>query len=150
MTPVIGIDPGASGGFAVLDGTAVQAFPWFSLEETRDELERFKNLPGVTAFLEDAHSSPQMGPRVPPSGRERNFGEWLGLLGAYRISTRLVKPQVWQHGISGLSGTQGQTRKQLLKSEAARRWPRVHITFAIADALLIADWGRRQQLAKEQ
>ena len=51
--------------------------------------------------------------------------------------------------LQGLSGAEGALRKQLLKSEAARRWPHLQVTLATADALLIADWGKRQ-LLKEQ
>ncbi len=56
----------------------------------------------------------------------------------------LVRPQVWQKGVKGLKPKMGYTdRKRVLKDNACRKYPDLKVTHAVADALLIADWGLR-------
>lgn len=137
---ILAIDPGTSGGMAaVCDGT-FEAVAFTGEAEALNWLRQFP--PSATAaWLEEVHSSPQMGVRSAFTFG-RNFGFWLGALGALRIPLRLVKPQVWQKGIPGLAGRQGPERKAALKAEAARRFPQLRVTHATADALLLADWAR--------
>jgi hypothetical protein len=54
---------------------------------------------------------------------------------------RLVRPQEWQQGLSGVGKLKGPARKRALLAEAKRRHPSVKLTLETADAALIADYG---------
>ncbi len=137
---MIAIDPGTSGGMACHTGNIVEAVAFTTEGDAVRWLRAFE--PDITvAWMEDVHSSPQMGVRSAFTFG-RNFGFWSGALTAMGIPVRLVKPQVWQRGIPGLSGLQGTPRKAALKAEAQRRFPSMKITYATADAILMADWAR--------
>lgn len=149
---IIGIDPGVNGGLAFIDtdtGAVVlhktennmgeilaDAFCGCDSSEAVAYLEKVggfiagKNLPGSMMF--------KLG---------ENFGHWQGLLTAWGIRTILVRPQDWQKGISGTTGTKGAERKRALAAEAKRRFPAHKVTLANCDALLIADYGRSMERA---
>lgn len=73
-------------------------------------------------------------------------GYWEGLLAALRIRTLLVRPQDWQAGIPGTSGTKGADRKRALRAEAIRRFPVLRPTLDTCDALLLADYAYRAEI----
>ena len=76
-----------------------------------------------------------------------NFGFIVGALRALRLPTHLVKPQIWQKGLQGLRPKLGYTdRKRILKDNAIRLYPDLKITNATADAVLIMDWARNNEL----
>lgn len=148
MTSItIGIDPGKSGGIAILYPTGdVVAEKWTSEDEMVDILEevaRRWDCAQVTAYLELVHAMPGQGVTSMFSFG-KNFGFWIGAVTALRIPLRLVRPQEWQKGVAGRQGLKGTPLKRVLKAEAARRFPQVRVTNMTADALLIADWGRGQ------
>lgn len=140
---VLAIDPGVSGGMAAwCDGQFAEPIAFAGEAEALAWLRHFH--PDFTAaWMEDVHSSPQMGVRSAFTFG-RNVGFWTGALAALGFPLRQVKPQVWQRGIPGISGKQGPERKAALKAEAARRFPKFKVTAATADALLLADWARLQ------
>lgn len=152
-TRVIGIDPGACGALAyILDDKVVvhktkDCDPLDALADT-DPLNEYGT--GRVAYIEEVGGyvgKPQPGSAMFKFGRQ--YGYWLGLLRAMGVRTILVKPQVWQKGLSGLQGKKSQERKRALRDEAARRFPNVKVTLANCDALLIADYGRRQELGSK-
>jgi len=51
-----------------------------------------------------------------------------------------VRPQVWQKGLSGLKGLVSSKRKGALKNHAKRLFPKLKVTLATADALLILNY----------
>ncbi len=140
---ILAIDPGVSGGMAAwCDGQFAEPVPFTDEAEALTWLHQY-NPDSTTAWVEDVHSSPQMGVRSAFTFG-RNVGFWTGALATLGIQLRQVKPQVWQRGIPGVSGKQGPERKAALKAEAARRFPKFKVTAATADALLLADWARLQ------
>lgn len=147
---VVGIDPGASGGIAVSDGTDPCARPMPGT--TLDLLSYLQKWKGLPVFIEKVGASPQMG--VVSAFK---FGQSVGIIEACCLAAGLrieyVTPQKWQkelglkptgHGI-GQGGTEKKNRN---KARAQELFPGLKITHAIADALLIAEYGRRQ-LRKE-
>lgn len=142
----IGIDPGQSGGIAVLDeqGYVIDAFKM----PTSNRLL----LDAVSGILEDEHeteavlefvrSSPVMGQRA-----AFTFGWGLGglemALEAYCIPYSVVVPRKWQAGL-GIGKTGGD--KNITKAKAVALFPGVTVTHAIADALLITEFARRHKL----
>ena len=143
---IIGIDPGAKGGVAVLfeDG---RNLAW-KMPGDQDLIELLRDLSSaedgieVIAYLELVGG--YIGKRQPGSAMFRfgdSFGFLRGVLQAIGVSTELVRPQAWQKGLPGLRGVEGSKRKQLLRDHAARLFPKVNPTLSTADALLIARWG---------
>ena len=142
---IIAIDPGVSGGMAAFSQGRFECAPFTGEGDAVAWLRRF-DPESTTAWMEDVHSSPQMGVRSAFTFG-RNAGFWTGSLAALGIPLRLVKPQVWQRGVPGISGRQGPERKAALKGEACRRFPTHNVTHATADALLLADWARSHTCA---
>ena len=142
-TTILAIDPGISGGMVSVTADCFAVPIAFTGEADALRWLRSFDPNFTTAWMEDVHSSPQMGVRSAFTFG-RNVGFWIGAIGACAIPLRSVKPQQWQRGIPGLSGKQGTLRKNALKAEAARRFPQFKVSLATADALLLADWARTQ------
>ena len=136
----IGIDPGLSGGVAFIPDSGT---PWaHKMPETdRDLVDLLRdsiNMFEARAFIELVHSSPQMGVKS-----AFTFGEGYGrlqmALTALGVPYERVRPQVWQKAMGCL--TKGD--KNVSKRKAQELFPAIKVTHAIADALLIAEYGRR-------
>jgi Holliday junction resolvasome RuvABC endonuclease subunit len=147
---IIGIDPGVTGGIAwIADGKpCVEKMPdtlqdlWELIEDIRNcemSTPRFPNEHGVKAYIEQVHSSPQMGVKS-----AFTFGQGYGrlemALTAASIPFERVRPQAWQKALGCL--TKGD--KNVSKRRAQELYPQLKITHATADALLIATYGTRQ------
>lgn len=140
MSLVIGIDPGVSGGIAWIhpsgDCLAI------SMPETEHDLwEHISILAarGVAlAVVEVVAARPGAG----VSGMFK-FGKSYGALRmavvAARIRLELVTPSVWQ----GKMNCRTKGDKNITKALAQRLFPRLKVTHAVADALLLAEYGRR-------
>ena len=142
---IIGIDPGKSGGIAwITDGKpCVEKMPetlldlWelvvsISLNATTGGI-------GIKAYIEQVHSSPQMGVKSAFTFGN-GFGHLEMALTAAGIPFERVRPQVWQKSLGCL--TKGD--KNVSKRKSQELFPELKITHATADALLIAEYGRRQ------
>lgn len=151
--PVIGIDPGASGGVAILyddgDVRLIEKMPATS----SDLAEILRGLDGTVAYLESVHSSPQMG--VSSAFKfGKNCGVIEGVLAALQMRVELVTPMKWQKAMGCLAKGRtlagGDTEKKNANKAAAQRlFPALKVTHAIADALLIAEFGRRIESARK-
>lgn len=152
-TLIIGIDPGASGGFAEIwpDGR-IDCFPMFDEPDMRDYLKQIAVHPdlgieNVAVYLEQVGG--YVGGDGQPGSSMFKFGSGYGfirgLLCANHLATTLVVPQRWQRNIPGLKGLKGDPRKRALKNHCARQFPNVKVTLSTCDALLIAAYGKAQQ-----
>jgi len=146
---VIGIDPGASGGVAWIDETGdacVKKMPdtladlWDLIHSLNFNVD-FSSINQPKAYLEQVHSMPGQG--VASSFK---FGQGYGALEmaltAAGIPFERVSPQKWQKALGCL--TKGE--KNVSKRKAQELFPQLKITHATADALLIAEYGRRNNL----
>ena len=140
----IGIDPGKSGAIAAVGQDYYIVESYF-----RDELgcaDIVHNLINehkiVCAAIESVHAMPKQGV-VSMFNFGANFGAWKGILAALGIPFRLVTPQEWQKGYFA----KGEGKEGSLAA-ARRLFPQVDLSrkkdHGKADALLIADWCRRQ------
>jgi len=144
MSCVIGIDPGTNGGIAVIDekGNAYAE----KMPDTLQDLYELLNSYSVgydgncRAYLEQVHSSPQMGVKSAFTFGN-GFGHLEMALTACGIPFERVRPQVWQKALGCL--TKGD--KGITKAKAQEMFPNIKVTHAIADSLLIAEFGRRQK-----
>ncbi len=164
---VIGVDPGVHGGLAVLraDGTCVHLRA-FRPDMTRGEFNsaircavgELRYAGGSAAFLEQVGYIGGHGPACPQCGKKgggdggqgsftfgRAYG-WAELaLTANGVVPRDVRPQMWQAKMDCLTGGD----KRVSKAKAVELFPRERITLAVADALLIAEHGRRVLLSRQ-
>ncbi len=145
----IGIDPGKNGGVAFArhrPGCPPIRFA-FKMPETSTDLVHLLCHwePEAICFpyLEKVHSSPQMGV-VSAFTFGQGFGRIEAALGARQNKcpstavTRYVRPQEWQKAMDCMTGGD----KNITKRLAQEQNPTLKVTHALADALLIAEFGR--------
>jgi Holliday junction resolvasome RuvABC endonuclease subunit len=149
MKTIIGIDPGKNGAIAwIADGKpCVEKMPdtlqdlWELIDDIRTcemAIPRMPGEHGCKAYIEQVHSSPQMGVKS-----AFTFGNGFGriemALTAACIPFERIRPQAWQKAMGCM--TKGD--KNVSKAKAQELFPQMKCTHAISDALLIAEYGRR-------
>jgi len=165
----IGIDPGKHGGIAVLwEAHGTEPIRAQKMPETdMDICSLFRRLSGchgpastwesrrVFAVIEQVQGyigSGEDGEGKHPGSRMFKFGMNYGALKmalcAASIPYETVTPQKWQRalGIPPRKAKAGETKSQFktrLKAKAQALFPGVKVTKDVADALLIAEYGKR-------
>ena len=145
---VLGIDPGQSGGLAFLsvrDNSFSVAYPMpETMRDTADVIADYRDKI-VIAILEHVHSMPKQGVSSTfKFGKSAGFLE--GLLVGMKIPYDLVSPQKWTKRLSLVGGEPGTEKKNLHKARAQQWFPGLKITHATADAILLAEYGRRENV----
>lgn len=155
QTIIIGVDPGKSGGIAILAGRKVKTHKM--PESATDLVHLMRGYQGLqiidgiptwaVAFVEKVNAGPKMG-----SSASFKFGQNVGEIRvailAASIRLEYVSPQKWQKEFGlivkgrGL-GQDDTSKKNRNKARAQELFPGVKMTHAIADAILIAEYGRR-------
>jgi hypothetical protein len=139
----LGLDPGVSGGIAVLDehGTVKLAVKMPATE--KDVLDFLREHGGSgKAVLEFVRSSPAMGV-VSAFTFGRGYGGLKMALLACGISCVEVTPQKWQMAMGCRSGGD----KNVTKRKAQELFPALpRVTHNTADALLLAEYARRMDV----
>jgi len=138
---IIGIDVGKNGAIAwITDGSpCVEKMP-----ETLQDLWELIDLIGPSrysspkAYIEQVHSSPQMGVKSAFTFGQ-GFGHLEMALTAAGIPFERVSPQKWQKALGCSTGGD----KNVSKRKAQELFPAMKCTHATSDALLIAEYGRR-------
>lgn len=152
----IGVDPGASGGLAFLDAAghvlctidtpdnAVDLA--LNVSHALTESKRFRAVER-TCYIEDVNSMPGWG-HVGPFTFGRYYGRVEGVLAAEGLIANYVVPRVWQRSLNIIfpKKTPSTDKKRELMNRARLIWPDATVTHANADALLIAEYGRRVSL----
>jgi hypothetical protein len=150
-TVYVGVDPGASGGIAVLwpNGPETHKMPATEADLLclmHDIAIRVAE-EGMTimAAIEKVHGG---GARRMTPNSAFTFGMGYGGLRmavlAASIPFREVTAQRWQKDMGCMTGGD----KNVSKAAAQRTFPAIKVTHAIADALLIAEYLRRQEVKK--
>ena len=140
---VIGIDPGASGAIAIWD-KGIKHINKCPKEVTKmaDIVSIVKDKDTV-AYIEQVHAFPTDG-RSSAFKFGANYGKWLGVLGAYKIETKLVTPQkwmkYWQNKLNIKLPKDKPNRKRTLK-EIASHYTDRKVTLYNSDAILITLYG---------
>ena len=144
MPIILGIDPGKSGSIIILRPNG-KVEKYKTPETPYDLNELLRNFRGNSiCFLEKVHGMPGMA-----GGSMFRFGEnygWLTMaLISNKIRTELVTPQKWMayYEVGTKGKSTGTEWKNKLKAKAQQIFPRETITLQFADALLIAEYGRR-------
>lgn len=135
---VIGIDPGASGGIAILSEYPTVVRKLDCTESEVCEWLRSWDLENAFAYIERVHSMPKQG--VASSFKfGMSYGFLRGLLIGLEIPFEEVTPQKWQK----FMGCMSKGDKRVTRARAQQLFPHIKVTHAIADSLLIAEYGRR-------
>ena len=140
----MGLDPGKSGGVAIVNDEDSEAF---KIPATEGDLrDLISSLAGTVRFalIEQVHSSPQMGVRSAFSFG-RSYGTLRGLLLANNIPFDEVRPLKWMTHMKCKTGGD----KNVTKAKAQQLFPHLKITHAIADALLIAEYCRQIRIGTD-
>lgn len=150
MKRYIGIDPGKHGGIAVM-GADREVLDVVKMPETPQDLLDF-----LEQYKDDSFCTLERVGGMPGNGGSAmfNFGKGYGHLQmallALHIPTEDVTPNKWEKTYQlGSSGKYTKTEwKNRLKAKAQQMFPHLgkKITLATCDALLICEYGRRQNL----
>lgn len=151
----IGIDPGVTGGIAALLGDGSVLLAAKMPETDKDIYDLLSQLPinrGVMdterhAMLERVNAGAfRLGGKMGVTSAFTFGGIYRALamaLTAAGIPFDRVMPMKWQQYM----GCRSHGDKNVTKRRAQELWPRFTITHAVADALLIAEYGRRVRTA---
>lgn len=143
---IIGIDPGASGAIAVrYTNLHPDNIEVIKLDQTETDIANVltqytpqRGVNGAFAYLESVHSMTKQW--VASSFKfGQSYGFLRGLLIALKIPFETVTPQKWQKAM----GCMSRGDKNVTKAKAQQLFTRIKVTHAIADALLLAEYGRR-------
>jgi crossover junction endodeoxyribonuclease RuvC len=159
---ILGIDPGLSGGVAVLNDHAqlIEAIPMPVRAKTDTKMEmdgaaltKFIERHGTVIFmLVLERQRPMLAFRQSAQtgfslGRSQGLVE--GIVAALRIPLTLAEPQVWKK-YYGLKG--GKENKQLSRAKAAALYPTAPLDRkkdeGVAEAILIARWYVMKELIR--
>ena len=149
MRYVIGIDPGKGGGLAVVDIDTKEVVEVVAMPDTISDISAFveKYKDAVGAYIEIVHSMPKQG-----VSSTFTFGQYYGYVqmavASHKIRCTEVLPSKWQKalGVSSKKGESYSSHKSRLKGRAQQLFPKAKTTLKTADALLIAEYGRMQEL----
>lgn len=160
----LGVDPGASGGLALISKTG-EVLHYTSMPKTERDLwlwiigmtDKFLSFQ-IRAVIEKVggYLSGQgegSGGGAANGSAMFKFGMSYGglrmALIAAHIPFREVTPQTWQKKVGVIGRGKGETKttfKNRLKAMAQQIFPNEHITLATCDALLLAEYLRREEV----
>lgn len=168
MKTIIAVDPGASGGISVMiPGLPAKAFAMPQTNGDILEILRCNIVPDdCVVFIEQLVK--HMGAGIPASTMAVyacNWGVVTGMAMALGARLEIIRPEVWQKGLSlGITGRQKAEKgasneekkavqlanqrlkkqwKDHLKGRAQELYPHIKVTLKNADSLLILEYARR-------
>ena len=145
---VIGIDPGLNGGIAVLGMSGVLVDVVKMPSTPYDIYEYLKGYGvGAVCYMELVGQGMPNQSSKATATFARHCGHLDMALLSLGIPTRTVTPSKWEksYGLGSSKGVGKTEWKNRLKSRAQQLFPWVGVTLATSDALLIAEYGRRQE-----
>ena len=145
----IGIDPGFSGGIVQIDSDG-NLLSCVKMPTTpMDVLNYLQGLSeSAMCFIEDVGlGMPGQSSKATATFARHNGHLEMALM-ASGIPTTKVTPAKWQKtlGLSGKKGESKTSHKNRIKAWAQQRFPQQKVTLWAADALAIAEYGRRMNL----
>ena len=146
MKPILCIDPGASGGLALLNHESIiDAFPM--PDGMTGQIDAIRHIavtnPGIMAVLEKVGFHRPGNSAVSTAKFARHCGHLEAALYTCGIPFVEVTPHKWMAAI-GTMPADKKARKNFIKEEMARRFPHLKVTLGVADALGILCWARNQ------
>ena len=146
MKPILCIDPGASGGLALLNHESIiAAFPM--PDGMTGQIDAIRHIaatnPGIMTVLEKVGFHRPGNSAVSTAKFARHCGHLEAALYTWGIPFVEVTPHKWMAAI-GTMPADKKARKNFIKEEMARRFPHLKVTLGVADALGILCWARNQ------
>ena len=144
MKPILTIDPGGSGGFALVcnDGT-VEAYPM--PEGMTAQIDAIRSMavanPGLVAIMEKVGFHRPGNSAVSTAKFARRCGHLEAALYSAKIPFEEVAPCTWMKALGALPADKT-ARKNAIKETVARRFPHLKVTLKTADALGMLVWAR--------
>ena len=143
----IGIDPGASGGLAVIDARGQMKA--FKCPKSSEEMALlFEVAMGNTApdkirlLMERVWARPTNAVRAAFS-YGTNYGQWIGIAASHEIKMNTVIPIDWIKWVGCPKDLKRDVRKRWLKEKARELYPKVNkLTLATSDAILITHYAK--------
>lgn len=150
----LGIDPGATGGFAGCGEGGLKTAPMPKTPAaTWQLLAPFVGVPSGSVYAVLEQVGGYVGGGGQPGSAMFNFGANYGMLRAFLIAAGVpykeVVPRVWQTEFGLVKGrTEPKTEwKNRLAVVARKLFPDAKITLPVADAVLLAEFCRRMRTA---
>jgi hypothetical protein len=147
---IIAVDPGVNGAIVVMSLSGKVISSTKMPETALDVAEVLRPYSGIACcYLE------KVGARPGQQGMF-TFGKGVGhiemALLLFEIITITATPKKWQKEFQlGGRGKMTQTEwKNILKAKSQQLFPAVKVTLALADALLIAEYGRRHHITNNK
>jgi hypothetical protein len=137
MKPKIGIDPGKSGGFAIIDeyGDVTAENMPDGVEEIVDRLAEIKRLhPKIECVIEKTGTYVPGNSGVAAATFARHCGNLEGVVHAIGMPLTQVAPSVWMKRLGAMPKDK-KARKKKIKTDMAFRYPHIKVTLNTADAL---------------
>lgn len=146
----IGVDPGLSGGVAVLTEDATVHILLKTPDSEAELWEIFDEIlpvPAVPVLLEKVHSRPGQS-AVATFSFGQIYGFTRACLTAAELQFEDVQPKAWQKvfGLKKDKLEEYDEYKRRIRDLAQSLFPDVFVTLKTADALLIAEYCRRKAL----
>lgn len=147
----LGIDPGMNGAVSAIDDFIGKNDPEYCISVNfkdltpKDISESIKSFIRGNKFcvIENLHAMPMNG-KVGNFKLGRSFGMLEGFLWTLEIPFERASPQAWQKYMGCM--TRGD--KNVSKAKAQQLFPKMKITHANADSVLLAEYARRIWLAQ--
>lgn len=149
---IIGIDPGAKGAIATVweDGSLHEVVNMPDTpKDILDYLREYSNT-GAVCYLENVGNGIPGQSSSATAKFARHNGHLEMALLALGIKTVKATPQKWEktYQLGKSSSMEKAEWKRKLKAKAQELFPNVKVTLVNSDALLIAEYGRRQEIKK--
>ena len=145
----IGIDPGASGGIAVIDEKGIMMA--YKCPKSSDEMSLlFQMCMGSTPaaniklLMERVWARPTNAVRAAFSYGV-NYGQWLGIVATHEVQMNTAIPVEWIKWVGCPKALKRDVRKRWLKEKAGELYPNVNkLTLATSDAILITHFAKEE------
>ena len=145
----IGIDPGKSGGLAVIDEGGIMV-AYKCPEKIFDMSVLFRLAVGNTApdnvklLMERVWARPSNATRAAFTYGV-NYGQWLGIAASHEIKMYTTLPNNWIKWVGCPKALPVKERKHWLRDKAKELYPDVKkVTLSTSDAILICHYGRKE------
>jgi crossover junction endodeoxyribonuclease RuvC len=145
---ILGIDPGLTGALALLDGERMDVVDAPRLAVSRGMLD----VPEIVRLISEwkpALAVLERQQAMPGQGVSSTFktgygyGVYVGVLTALHVPFLLVSPRVWQRELYQGAVGEGKDRSLYVAAQLFPTFPLRRSQHGRADALLIAEYGRR-------
>ena len=145
----IGIDPGASGGIAVIDEKGIMKD--YKCPKSSAEMSLlFQMCMGSTPaaniklLMERVWARPTNAVRAAFSYGV-NYGQWLGIVATHEVEMNTAIPVEWIKWVGCTKALKRDVRKRWLKEKAGELYPNVNkLTLATSDAILITHFAKEE------